>query len=190
MRGVDRRAQILSMAEDLFAEHGFLEVTMDQVAAAAGVTKPIVYGHFGSKDGLLLAIIGRARTDLLAAMATAADGQTAPAEVLRIGILEFFRFVDDNHAAWKLLSRDAAKISGGSGEELKALRQAQADLTTDLILDLATGVSRQEAEAFAEIIIGACDALALWRDGRPTITPEVVTDHAMTVLWHGLASRV
>ena len=60
MARADRRDQLLDTAQEVFVERGYGPTSMDDVAEAAGVTKPVLYDHFGSKDGLLAAVVERA----------------------------------------------------------------------------------------------------------------------------------
>src|SRR5437762_12118353 len=65
LTAADRRAQLLEVGRAVFASHGYEATTLDEVARKAGVTKPIIYEHFGSKDGLYAAIVDREMDDLV-----------------------------------------------------------------------------------------------------------------------------
>ncbi len=93
MPRADRRTQLVDSAEAVFVEQGFAAASMDDVAKRAGVTKPVLYDHFGSKDGLLAAVISRLG-DQLMQTTVAATGATSPEQSLRDGLTSYFRFVD------------------------------------------------------------------------------------------------
>src|SRR5688500_14107879 len=82
MPRAQREAQLLDLAERAFAERGFQAVSMDDIAAAAGVTKPLIYSYFGSKEGLYLAGIRRAYEDCVERVEEAVKGVDEPAEML------------------------------------------------------------------------------------------------------------
>ena len=101
----------------MFAERGFQNASMDAVAERVGVTKPVVYTHFGSKEGLLLACLSRARAELLDVTTAAAASADSPEEMLRRGTLAFFRYVE-NRPAWSLLCAESTV----AGEALEGIR--------------------------------------------------------------------
>src|SRR4029453_3676370 len=84
-----REAQMVAAAERLFSEHGYHGVSMDQIAAASGITKPMLYESFGSKEGLFLACMERARGQLFEAIGTAVRGADDAQHALRAGIEAF-----------------------------------------------------------------------------------------------------
>src|SRR4051794_41344315 len=108
----EREQQILESAHALFAERGYAAVTMDEVAAAVGVTKPLLYTYFGNKDRLYLACMRPAGEALLEAVVAAiAETSTAP-DALRSGIHAFFAFIDADRAAWRVLFDETLPAGG------------------------------------------------------------------------------
>src|SRR3954454_16847680 len=95
----DRMEQTLSVARGLFAERGYSAVTMDEVAAAVGVTKPLLYNYFGNKEGLYAACMERAGEALSSTIAAAVASTATPEEALRAGGQAFFAFLDTERAA-------------------------------------------------------------------------------------------
>jgi AcrR family transcriptional regulator len=96
----ERERQILDAAVAVFGERGYQNASMDQVAERVGVTKPVLYTHFGSKEGLLLACIARARAELLDVTSAAATSASTPEEMLRRGTLAFFDYLESQAPAW------------------------------------------------------------------------------------------
>src|SRR5680860_509282 len=86
----ERMEQTVSAAHALFAERGYAAVTMDGVAAAVGVTKPLLYNYFGNKEQLYLACLERAGDGLVATVVAAVGEATEPAEALSLGLHAFF----------------------------------------------------------------------------------------------------
>jgi AcrR family transcriptional regulator len=179
----ERERQILDAAIAVFGDRGYQAASMDQVAARVGVTKPVLYTHFGSKHGLLLACVARARAELLEGTATATAAPGKPEEMLRSGTLAFFDYLERNAPAWTLLYSEASV----AGEALEGIRAQQTDFIATLLAAQAPGTDRQRLEGWAHVIVGACERLALWRGSAHTVTGEQATDYLMDLVWTGLA---
>src|ERR1044072_1703008 len=99
----DRMEQTLSVAHGLFAEHGYAAVKMDEIAAAVGVTKPLLYNYFGNKERLYISCMGRGGAPRPAHVGPPLAGRPAPGGALRAGVRAFFAFLDSDRAAWAVL---------------------------------------------------------------------------------------
>lgn len=100
-----RREQILDVTESIVGAHGFHAVSIDRVAREAGITRPIVYTHFGDLDGLLNALVDRANRGTLAALARIVPrepGDRPPEEVLVESLRMFLETVRDDPVTWRL----------------------------------------------------------------------------------------
>ena len=95
--------QTLGAAHELFAERGYAAVTMDEIAAAVGVTKPLLYNYFGNKERLYIACMERAGDALTATVAEAVAASASPGDALGAGVHAFFAFLDSDRAAWAVL---------------------------------------------------------------------------------------
>src|ERR1700760_4635450 len=98
-----RRRQLLDVALDMFAARGFHATSMDEVATAAGVTKPVLYQHFPSKRALYVELLEDVGNQLLAQLASATDRATTGRQRVEEGFGAYFRFVDENRSAFRLL---------------------------------------------------------------------------------------
>ncbi len=183
----EREQQILDAAVAVFTERGYQSASMDAVAERVGVTKPVLYTHFGSKDGLLLACIARARAELLAVTAEAAGSATGPEDMLRRGIRAFFDYLDAQGPAWTLIYADSTI----AGEALEGIRAQQTDLIAGLLANQAPDAEPQRLAGWAQVIVGACERLALWRGPAGAAGPSSaeVTEYLMDLAWTGLAHR-
>jgi AcrR family transcriptional regulator len=184
MGRAEREQQILDVALAVFTERGFREASMDAVAERAGITKPVLYTHFGSKDGLLLACIARARAELLEVTTAAAAAASGPEDMLRSGTLAFFRYLEEREAAWTLLCSESTV----AGEALEGIRAQQSDFIALLLAAQAPGVDPQRLAGWAQVIVGACERLAIWRGTERAVTAEQATDYLMDLAWTGLGS--
>ncbi|HET6259864.1 TetR/AcrR family transcriptional regulator [Pseudonocardia sp.] len=180
----ERERQILDAAVAVFGERGYQAASMDVVAERVGVTKPVLYAHFGSKDGLLLACIARARAELLEVTTTAAASADGPEEMLRRGTLAFFEYLERREPAWTLLYSESTV----AGEALEGIRAQQTDFIAALLAVQAPDADPQRLAGWAQVIVGACERLALWRGRERTVTSEQATEYLMDLVWTGLAA--
>jgi AcrR family transcriptional regulator len=180
----ERRALIVAAAGRLFGERGYDRARLDQIAAAAGVTKPILYRHFPSKRALYLALLERHRDDL--ASFPRYLPARGPAEQRVRGVLEIWLdYVEAHSYAWQMLFRDS-----GGGEEIRSFRlevHARArEVLAAVIAELSGGsVPRRELEPLAEMISMGMAALVLWWLETPGVSRAAVLN-AMVRIWAGL----
>ena len=180
----EREQQILRAAVAVFAERGFQNASMDAVAERVGVTKPMLYTHFGSKDGLLLACVARARADLLEVTTAAAAAARTPEEMLRRRTAAFFDYLDRHEPAWTVICAESTV----AGEALEGIRAQQTESIADLLAVQVPGADPQRLAGWAQVIVSACERLAVWRGRDRTITAEQATDYLMDLVWTGLAA--
>lgn len=181
----ERERQILDAAVAVFTDRGFQNASMDAVAERVGVTKPVLYTHFGSKDGLLLACIARARAELLDVTMTAVAAATGPEDILRRGTKAFFDYLDEQGPAWMLLYSEATV----AGEALESIRSQQTDFIAALLAAQNPDADPQRLTAWAQVIVGASERLAIWRGGLGNVSSTEATEYLMDLVWTGLGGR-
>src|SRR5262245_19135534 len=98
-----RRLQLFEVARTLFADQGFHATSMDEVALAAGVTKPVLYQHFPSKRALYVELLEDVGSQLLTQLASATDRATTGRQRVEEGFGAYFRFGDENRSAFRAL---------------------------------------------------------------------------------------
>ena len=177
-----REAQMVAAAERLFSERGYHGVSMDEIAAASGITKPMLYDYFGSKEGLFLACVERARGQLFEEIASAVRGADEAEDALRAGVEAFLAFANEQRETWIVLFGEGGRFN----EAASAIRAEQAGLIAQLLRELPgweREPDQEELDALAHVFVGAAEAIAFWAVGRPGITLERVADHLMAVLW-------
>ncbi len=180
----ERRALVVEAAGRLFGEHGYDATRLDDVAAAAGVTKPILYRHFDGKQALYLALLERHRADL-GSFAGQIPAEGTPEERLRAVLEVWFAYVEAHSYAWKMLFRDS-----GGGPEIQAFRvevQQQARMVLAGIIRSLAGarIPERELEPLAELMRMGMASLVLWWMDDPGASREAIVD-AMTRVWVGL----
>jgi AcrR family transcriptional regulator len=155
----ERELQMLAKAHALFAERGYADVTMDDVAAAAGVTKPLLYNYFGNKEQLYLACMRPAGDALMATIVEAVDEAEAPALALRHGLHAFFAFLDADRSAWRVLFDDTVPASGEVARRVGDYRDRLAGRVTASLRERS---DRPAGEPLAIALLAAAEALGRW----------------------------
>lgn len=182
---------MLEVAERVFGARGFQATTMDEIAEQVGVTKPLIYDYFGSKEGLLAATIERARHQLLDAVITAwgADPDASARQRVRGVITAFFRFVDEHEQSFALLRTEGSLI-GEAAASVERIRQQTAKALAEGITmlpefaDLPAG----RIVPLVEVVIGGIERLAAYRSEHPGLTSDDAAELVVTTTWDGLAS--
>ena len=187
MARADRERQMLEVAEEVFAERGYQASSMGEIAERVGVSKPMIYAYFGSKEGLLLACIRRARAELREVTTAAIAAGGTPREVMRRGLVAHFRFIDAHTRAWAILRTEAA-LAGPAAAEVEQVRNQQAELIASSTAGFAPDVDPLLVEAYAQLLVGATERVSLWRERHPEVTPEVAADLILAVVWEGVSS--
>jgi AcrR family transcriptional regulator len=177
----ERRALIVESAGRLFGERGYERTRLEDIAAAAGVTKPIVYRHFDSKRDLYLALLDRHRDDL-PTFTAGMPAEGTPEERLRAVLDGWLDYVEAHSYAWKMLFRDA-----GGGPEIAARRrevhaEARAVLVALIRSLAASPLPRRELEPLAELMSMGMAALVLWWIEDAAVSRAAVLD-ALTTAW-------
>ena len=177
-----RQQQLLELAEALFAERGYAGASMDELARRAGVTKPVVYELFGSKDGLFGVCVDRSVERLATAIAEAVRAEDEPEARLRAGGLAFIRFAASNRVTFDLMS-----MGGSFEEKARAIRSSQAELVRELMAEMAAeGTDPRELEVAAHAVNAAYEGVAHWMWAHPDVDIERIADWIAQLLIPGL----
>jgi AcrR family transcriptional regulator len=177
----ERREVIVEAAGRLFGERGYDATRLDEIAARAGVTKPIVYRHFDSKRDLYLALLERHRADLGGFIAAMPAEGTA-AERLRAVLDLWLDYVEAHSYSWKMLFRD----TGGGPQVAARRREVHAEARAVLVEAIASLASSpippRQREPVAELISMGMAALVLWWIEEANVSRAAVLD-ALTTVW-------
>jgi len=189
-----REQQILAIAHAHFAARGFGAVTMDEVAAAAGVTKPLLYTYFGNKERLYRACVEQAGEAMIAAVGEAVATAAGPAEALRDGLRAFFSFVDRDRDAWRVLFDETLPAGGELARSVEAYRTRLAALVAETQLALIAAPGREraatEVEALSNALLGACEGLVRWWLRTGALPAAEAADLLVATVEPGLQARV
>ncbi|MEX1140969.1 MAG: TetR/AcrR family transcriptional regulator [Thermoleophilaceae bacterium] len=189
----ERMEQTVAAAHALFAERGYAAVTMDDVAAAVGVTKPLLYNYFGNKEQLYLACLERAGDALVDTVVEAVGTTSEPAEALRAGLRAFFEFVDEDRAAWAVLFDETLPAGGEIADSVAAYRTQLRELVSASLLEQIPPPhrdrARTEVEALSTAVMGAAEALVRWWLRTEAISAADAAELLITTVEPGLRLR-
>jgi AcrR family transcriptional regulator len=191
-----REEQMLVAATRIFARRGYQDASMDEIAAACGVTKPMVYAYFGSKEGLFLACTEREASRLRTTVRAAVKATASPELRLWRGFVAVFEFVERNRESWAVLYPYGPTGASAFAAAAAHARDTMTALLTELFVDTAVGagvdpqVGAQESEPLAHAMTGATIALASWSIGRPDEPAELHAMRLMNFAWMGLGNLI
>ena len=186
----DRREELLDAAVAAIRKNG-AAVTMRDLAAAAGVTKPILYRHFGDRDGLVAALAARFSTELLDALRGALGQETNdPRAILATTVDAFVAFLEREPDVYRLLVQKANVGERAAVDALGGfLRQVGDDVALVLGEQLrAAGRDSGGAEVLAHGIVGFVHAAGDWWVGHPTMPRHRLVTYVTDLLWGGLSA--
>jgi len=183
----EREQQLLDVAERLFIEKGYERTSIEDVARAAGVSRPIVYDHHGSKDGLYIACVRRARGKFLERMFERVSEVTDPVQQLRAGADAFFSYIEEDPDRWTVLFGSAAvPLFGKFGEELVEIGFETIAGTTALLRAAAPDADPERLELLAQSIAGAAVQLGRWWTRNRTVPRERVVERYTEFISRGV----
>ena len=187
LRAADRRAQLLGVARRQFARDGYRGASMESIAEAAGVTKPVLYQHFSSKralyEALLASELGRLTEELEAGFSQA-EGN---AERLRRGFGAYLDFVDRHEDAFRLLFTEALGLDADFQRPVADFRRWVAGRVATIIAAEA-GLSTARAKALAAAIVGMAEGAAgWWLDEHRPLAADELADELAGLAWKGFA---
>ncbi len=184
-----RERQILDAAIVVFSRHGFHRASMDDIAEAAGVSKPMIYAYLGSKDDLFTACIRREAVRLMEVISAAVPAGLVPPDArLHRGLLAFFEFVTEYRDGWIVLYRQA-RVHGSFAGEIAAARERIIVMVAALLARSSGDEAHAQAMPVAYALVGAAEALSDWGLEHPEETPEALVSRLMDVIWTGLGHR-
>jgi AcrR family transcriptional regulator len=189
----ERIEQTLNEAHAQFAERGYAAVTMDEIAAAVGVTKPLLYNYFGNKEHLYIACMERAGEALTRTVGAAVAETEGPGEALAAGVRAFFAFLDSDRAAWAVLFDETLPRVGEVADRVAEYRGRILELVSDSMLEqlpkARRDAGRTEVEALSCSMLGAAEALARWWLRTEALSAEEAAELLIATVGPGLQAR-
>jgi AcrR family transcriptional regulator len=181
-----RRRQLLDTALDVFAASGFHATSMNDIAVAAGVTKPVLYQHFASKRLLYLELLGDVGASLRERIEKATAGAGGPRRQVEAGFAAYFRFVDEQRSAFTLLFGSGAQADD---EFADAVRRVEARVAEAVAALIEADIDDEHRRLLAYGLVGLAEGTSRhWVAGRLDLDPDVLARQVADLAWAGLRS--
>jgi AcrR family transcriptional regulator len=185
MTGQERRAQLLEVGRAVFAERGYEAASVEEIAARASITKPVVYEHFNGKEGLYAVIVDREVQSLLGRIAESLEG-SHPRALLEQAAVSFLNYIEDEPDGFRILVRDSP-VTSATG----TLASVIGDIATQVEYILRNqfkerGFDTKLSPLYSQALVGMVALVGQWwlDAGRPK--KETVASHLVNLAWNGL----
>jgi AcrR family transcriptional regulator len=189
----ERRARILDAAARVFADRGYEAASLDEIAEAAEISKPVIYDHFESKKALHIELLELHAGEMLEFMTRRAIGEATTEGQLAAGLEAFLEFVETHPYAWRMIFRDP---TAADAEIEQAQRRVQLRATSAIAglagQDPAENLSDDaldhelSVEAFSQMLKTAANGIAAWWYEHRELPREVIVKMLMDFVWLGL----
>jgi len=179
-----RRAQLIEIGRTVFAERGYEATSVEEIAARAKVSKPILYDHFGGKEGLYAVVVDREVEFILSNIAVAVNSG-APRARVEQAALAYLTYVKEHPEGFTILLRDSPNRIG----QMPALMYDLADRVSDIFKDEfnKAGYDTKSAPIYAHALVGMVAFVGQWwTDSRKPPPVETVASHIAALAWAGL----
>ncbi len=179
-----RREQILDVAIDVFGRAGYYGSSMNDIAEAAGVTKPVLYQHFDSKSDLYRALLEEVGNRMLGAIAKATADATNGKAQTEQGFQAYFRWVSHRHDEFMLLFGGSARHDGEFSAQIRRITEEAADAIAPLI---AVDIDPEHRRTLAHALVGLAEGASRRLVGLgEAFDPDEIAREVSALAWAGL----
>jgi AcrR family transcriptional regulator len=187
MTGAQRRQQLLDIGRELFGQKGFEATSIEEIAARADVSKPVVYEHFGGKEGLYAVVVDREMQLLLDRFTSALSEPGRPRDLLERAALVLLDYIEDDTEGFRVLTRDAPVTSGaGSFSSLIGEVARKVEHLLGRQFD-SRGYDPQLAELYSQALVGMVALVGQWWLDTRSPGKQEVAAHLVNLAYNGLA---
>ncbi len=186
MTAAERREQLIDISRGIFAERGYDGSSIEEIAARAGVSKPVVYEHFGGKEGLYAVVVDREVRSLLTMVQ---DALTAghPRELLEQAAFALLDYIEQTPDGFRILVRDSP-IGSASGSFVSIMGDIASRVEHILAAELKSrGFDAKAAPMYAQMLVGMVGTTGQWWLDARKPSKDQVAAHLVNLAWHGLA---
>ncbi|HYQ33284.1 MAG TPA: TetR/AcrR family transcriptional regulator [Lapillicoccus sp.] len=187
MTGKQRREQLLDVGRKLFADKGFEGTSVEEIAAKAGVSKPVVYEHFGGKEGLYAVVVDREIRTLLDGINVALRVETTSRGLLEAAALALLDYIEGSTDGFRILVRDSP-----AGQSTGSFASLISDVATQVEHLLAAEFKSRRldpktAPLYAQMLVGMVALTGQWWLDSPKFKKVDVAAHLVNLAWNGLS---
>lgn len=188
MSRAQRREQLIGIARELFGARGYDAVSIEEIASASNVSKPVVYEHFGGKEGLYQVIVDREVTHLSDMLSAQMRPGLHPRDMLERIVLSLLDYIESNADGFRLLSHQSpAAVSGGTFTTVMAdVAEQVAELLAPVLEE--QGLDPRTSPIYGQLLAGAIARIGQWWVDEQEPSKEVTAAHVVNLLWLGLRS--
>ncbi len=186
MTAAERREQLVEIARGVFSERGFDGVSVEEIATRAGVSKPVVYEHFGGKEGLYAVVVDREVQQLLGMMREALTaGQ--PRVLLEQAAFALLDYVEQSSEGFRILVRDSP-LGSETGSYVSIISDVASRVEHILVDEFKRrGFDAKTAPMYAQMLVGMVGTTGQWWLNARRPGKEVVAAHLVNLAWNGLS---
>jgi AcrR family transcriptional regulator len=186
MTAAERREQLIEIARTVFSEKGYDGASVEEIAARAEVSKPVVYEHFGGKEGLYAVVVDREVRQLLAMMrdALTADSPRVLIEQAAIALLDY---IEQSSEGFRILVRDSP-LGSASGSYVSIIGDIATRVEGILVDQFKRrGFDPRTAPMYAQMLVGMVGTTGQWWLDARKPAKEVVAANLVNLAWNGLS---
>jgi AcrR family transcriptional regulator len=188
MTGDQRRQQLIDVARELFGARGYGATSIEEIAARAGVSKPVVYEHFGGKEGIYAVVVDREMHRLLGRFTTALSDPGHPRDLLQRAALVLLEYIESDADGFLVLTRDTP-VPGGAGTYSSLLGEVARKVEHILGGHFgARGYDPQLAELYSQALVGMVALVGQWWLDTRSPDKRAVAAHLVNLAYNGLSN--
>jgi AcrR family transcriptional regulator len=187
MSGKERREQLLDVGRALLAAKGYDGTSIEEIAQRAGVSKPVVYEHFGGKEGLYAVVVDREMDRLLTRMTSTLSGGGHPRDLLERAAVALLDYIEDSTDGFRILVRDSP-VAASTGTFSSLLSDIASQVEHIFAHEFGRrGYDTRLAGLYSQALVGMVGLTGQWwLDVRKPKKDHVVA-HLVNLAWNGLA---
>jgi AcrR family transcriptional regulator len=187
MTAVQRREQLLDVGRELFGQKGYEATSIEEIAAHAEVSKPVVYEHFGGKDGLYAAVVEREMRTVLDRFTSALAAPGHPRELLERAALALLEYIEEHTDGFRVLTRDAP-VTGGVSTYSSLIGEVARKVEHILARQFGErGYDPRLAELYSQALVGMVSLVGQWWLDNRSLGKDRVAAHLVNLSYNGLA---
>ncbi len=182
LTGVERRKQLIEVGRSVFADVGYEAASVEEIAEKAGISKPVVYEHFGGKEGLYAVVIDREMEHVIARISEAISTGSAR-ERLDGAVYAFMEYVQARPDGFAVLFRD----SPANSDMENLLAEVALQVSEVFVAEFeSAGYAPESAPIYAQALIGMVSFVGKWWQDNPNLSADVIAHHLSGLAWMGL----